>query len=479
MGGDKIKYFAYGGIAVFALTIIYFIISIYTTMVNGESRSQYEFSTFIQQANINSFNSIQSEDDASEFYSRVQNAVDTNSYIIAVVLHVMDSPVFAYPASSNVIKINEKNEPTLVGSSPMLKTYSMSLPNQNGQHVVLHAMSYTLRPQDIYNSAKISFLIILAYTLFLLVVIVYISLTNGTKIQRESTTLKIVPSEEDNETIPVVFREQESSWDDFFPEGESDAEAPHEESISDTNETSLDDGGSTIDDKEVFVKSFVEEYIDDEIDSGHDDYVEETSSISVEDAIANTNPVEYEVASDEEDQDSTIPQSNDPMGLFSDVTGLGWESYLETRLDSELIRSASSEQDLALIFIQIKDLENNIKVKKKVATLLLEYFKYRDFVFEYKNDGFAGIILDISLDQTMILTEQLYGQLESLLLGDGIASKIGIGVSTRSLRILPGSRIITEASEAVSRAFEEDGLPIVAFRVSPEKYRQFVSNSTD
>ena len=169
---------------------------------------------------------------------------------------------------------------------------------------------------------------------------------------------------------------------------------------------------------------------------------------------------------------------SDPTGLFSPATGVGWESYMETRLDSELVRAASSEQDLALVLLRIPGLENNSLMMKRIAAVLLDFFKFRDFVFEYKKDGFAGILLNINLDQAMVLSETMHTQLKELLESENIREKLAIGISTRSLRILPGSRLISEANQALEKAFGETGLPIVAFRVNPDKYRQFVADAT-
>ncbi len=473
MGGEKIKYFSYGGIAVFVLAIIYFVVSVYTTMVNGETRSQYEFSSFVQQSGVQSLSSLQSDSDTESYFKNIEIAVDNNSYVLAATMNISDQAVFAYPLSSNVIQVSATQQPILLAASPMLKTYSMSLPSQNGQQIILNAVTYILRPQDIYNSARVSFLIILAYTLFLIVVIVYDLLSKGSAkavINEEPIEFtsnvnpapENVKNDEESETISVVFRENESAWDEFFSEdNENQNEMQNQEDS--INEDLIDNGEE---ETKTYIDSFVDEYIDDE----QEDILPESNADSINDTGL--------ACEEEKIEDSTVPEVNDPMGLFSDITGVGWESYMETRLDSELIRAASSEQDLALLFIQLQGIEKNISAKKKIATLLLEYFKFRDFVFEYKEDGFSGILLDVNLDQTMVLSEQLYQQLESILLSEGIFAKIGIGISTRSLRILPGSRIITEAEQAVARALEEDGLPIVAFRVSPEKYRQFVSNTT-
>ena len=78
----------------------------------------------------------------------------------------------------------------------------------------------------------------------------------------------------------------------------------------------------------------------------------------------------------------------------------------------------------------------------------------------------------MDLDRAMALSQDLYTDVSGLLINKQMNNKIGIGITTRSLRLITGNRLIEEATQALEKAFEEQGLPIVAFRVSPEKYRQ-------
>ena len=39
---------------------------------------------------------------------------------------------------------------------------------------------------------------------------------------------------------------------------------------------------------------------------------------------------------DEKPMEINVPETENPMGLFSPTTGLGWESYINTRLENEL-----------------------------------------------------------------------------------------------------------------------------------------------
>jgi PleD family two-component response regulator len=107
----------------------------------------------------------------------------------------------------------------------------------------------------------------------------------------------------------------------------------------------------------------------------------------------------------------------------------------------------------------------------------LERFKFRDLVFEYGTNGFAAILQGMNLDRAMALSQDLYTQISALLVNNQMNNKFGIGITTRSLRLITGNRLIDEAQQALNKAFDEEGLPIVAFRVNPEKYRQYLSDN--
>lgn len=185
------------------------------------------------------------------------------------------------------------------------------------------------------------------------------------------------------------------------------------------------------------------------------------------------------------EQGSTQPQEisdqhiDSPYGLFSPVTGFGWEEYLEDRLDSELIRSASSEEDITLMMIRIKDFDTESPNAQEFYDIILSYIQFKDMIFEYGNDGFSCIVHNMTIDVALKFAEEIYEQLSEKLKELGMDNEIGIGISTRSFRLIPAKRIFTEAQEALQRAFMDPDTPIVAFRVDPEKYRQYISDYTE
>ena len=96
-------------------------------------------------------------------------------------------------------------------------------------------------------------------------------------------------------------------------------------------------------------------------------------------------------------------------------------------------------------------------------------------IFEYKNDSFAGIHINMNLENAINYAEQLFINLYAIYEEQNLTSKIGIGISTRSMRLVPGNRLISEAEQAAEKALEEETMPIVAFKVNHEKYREYVS----
>ena len=172
---------------------------------------------------------------------------------------------------------------------------------------------------------------------------------------------------------------------------------------------------------------------------------------------------------------SNAEEPGSPKGLFSPESGFGWESYLKSRLESELVRSASSEQDLALMLLRIQGLDKKSPCYNAICKLLQEIFQFKDLIFEYKNDGFAIIDQNKDVDKAMETAEKLFTEIMSILNKWNSNAKTTIGISTRSLRLMSADRLETEAEQALIHADADADSPIVAFRVNPEKYRKYIA----
>ena len=165
--------------------------------------------------------------------------------------------------------------------------------------------------------------------------------------------------------------------------------------------------------------------------------------------------------------------------FFSPVTGFGWEQNFKLRLDSELVRAASSELDLSLFIIKIMGLKFTDTAASAICEYLLEEFQFRDMIFEFGEDGFAVIKTDMSIEQAENLAGLIHTKLSQLIAGYDSKSALAcyIGISSRSIRMLSAERLIMEAREALNHSIEDKDSPITGFHVDIEKYREFLNNN--
>ena len=98
-------------------------------------------------------------------------------------------------------------------------------------------------------------------------------------------------------------------------------------------------------------------------------------------------------------------------------------------------------------------------------------------IFEFDKNGFAAILQDTNLDEAMKKAEEIFKGTKSILTEYDVLKPISIGITTRTSRLISSERMIEEAQAAVSRAINNNEDPIVAFRVNPEKYREFISDN--
>lgn len=412
----------YGIIAILILvsSVAFFSFSISREARNGAVEAEKSFSWIAREAASVSL----SDGFMTDTFIRNMTEVCRKSRLVsAVVINTPSGSVFAWPDGAQTIQYNSDGTARITGSSFFMKVYSASLDIGDGASgsVVMTAAVYTLHPDAIFAASRNVFLVILA---LLFCTILVIMGSSSVKKASAVKTEKIKP-----EPMDVSFT--------AAPEAEIIvANEPCDVKVDEKSE------------ERAHEKEPVRERIIDETD----ELDEEVSSSPISD---------------------TVP-SGSPEGLFSPVTGTGWEQYLSERLDAELVRAASSEQDLSLIIIRIAGLLHTDLISRKVAEVLLETFRFRDMVFEYGQNGFAGILQNVGLDEAMKTAEALYAGIDSILMDMAFSGQITIGITTRTARLLPASRMIEEATSAARKAEEEPSLPIVAFRANPEKYRNFV-----
>jgi GGDEF domain-containing protein len=167
----------------------------------------------------------------------------------------------------------------------------------------------------------------------------------------------------------------------------------------------------------------------------------------------------------------------DGMSFLSPVTGFTWETFLETRLEAELQRATETEQDLALFIILLPNLEHNSESAVEIFRHIANQFRYTDYIFEYKHDGVAAIVQNSTMEDSLNQAERLFVKLNTVTTSDASIPQFGIGISNRTYRIISARRLIGEAEEAAQRAINNPETPVVALKIDPIKYREYLSGT--
>jgi GGDEF domain-containing protein len=172
------------------------------------------------------------------------------------------------------------------------------------------------------------------------------------------------------------------------------------------------------------------------------------------------------------------PDPAAPQGLYSERSGLGWEAYLEERLDAELARSSTLEQDCSLVLLTMKDSDKATDSFRILARTIESFFAFRDLSFEYGPDGFAVALPGIGLPQALRMAEEFVKKITFALGGQRDPLDylpLFIGISSRSGRLLRARLLIDEARQALAKAQAERDSRIVGFKADPDRYRDFLA----
>lgn len=278
---------------------------------------------------------------------------------------------------------------------------------------------YTFNTANILSSLEKSFFIILIATLLTIILLI--------------VSYKKFSKQSDQNAVEII---------------EEDAESLEEESENDDEKDLVDD---FYENEEMTVCEQVEE--ETEYLNNEEQKIEKVSLPSEEEK-----PVQMEVNSN----------------IFSPTTGFCFEAYLHSRLENELNRAIASELDLALFVIKISKLDKKSEKTQKICKYLTEQFQFNDLLFEYKDDCFVAIKNKTSLDAALVQAENIHTEISNILNDE--KQKCYIGISTRTVRMIAGERLLTEATEALRHAEEDEKNPIIAFRANAEKYMKMMQN---
>ena len=354
------------------------------------------------------------------------------------------------------IKINGKNlilyplqDSTAPSQSKLIKEYSYST-KVGENNLFITASLYRIKPASIVYYSKCAFIIILIITLCTILLIVYLTVSEKDLIDEDISTEE--EDEEDEEDEEEIQEEEKN---------EAEPEIKIENNGTEKEECNFVEIPEEIIE---FSKEAAEIVSEEENNTEKEINIEEENKETAEPE----KPVELPVT-------DIIPSeivSENPQGLFSPESGFGWESYLNTRLDNELVRASSSEMDLSLFLIKLDGMERKGELFEKISEVLINAFQFKDMIFEYKEDCLAAIKTNTTIDEAIPLADQIHSEISKVLKDTDI--KCLIGLTSKTIRMINSERLIKEADAALEHSISDAASPITAFRANAEKYMKFV-----
>ena len=300
---------------------------------------------------------------------------------------------------------------------------------------------YIFSTEKILSSLEKSFFIILFATILTFIILFFSYKSYNTK----KVDSKISNENDEIEEDEEIIEQEQIEEDDYIEIDNSEIEIINESTSAEESEIEI-------------AEETLENNQNIEDDEEEEICAEETNKVEVVLPSEEIKPI----------------QSDSSVHIFSPKTGFCFESYLESRLDNELNRAIASEFDLSLFVFRIPSiqLDYNNETLQKVCKYLTTEFQFKDLLFEYDEDCLIGIKNNMNLDTALTFADKLYSDITEIIKENDL--KCYIGISTRTVRIITGKRLLTEATEALKHALEDENNPIIAFRANAEKYRKMM-----
>ena len=233
MNSTKIKNYVIAITVIFCIAILYFIGGLLFEVSENNKGSEAYFENLTSKIeNIASNNELLS----SNYIRQLNNLFSETEKLSAITLKKDDMVFFAWPANSQFLKIDEKDNPYISTSSPVIKIFNQNLSGQNFGTIKITAAISSLLPKQIYKIGVRAFLVILAGTLIAFIVLIYISVFSTKK---ESVSNFKEDTNDTFDTEEKTVSDNSKIEDDAFDylSVENETEPEETEASEETNET--------------------------------------------------------------------------------------------------------------------------------------------------------------------------------------------------------------------------------------------------
>ncbi len=422
MKHNGINFFSIFILLVFAGAIFYFFNTIHTDYKKGISRSEKIFKE------ISTLAENSPEQINAEMFSG-QNGILSAKY------SKNNKTLVAFP--------DEQTSSQVINSKLVKVFYKTIVSNEDTYELKIAV--YILRPNTIYSAARNSFITILVATLVTIGMLIFV-------------TVKTKKTANDDEAEPG--NNKQNSEEEFSIE--------NIEEISDQNPTEKEENEIpeiTTEPEPAEKTENIEENenFQEEIEIPQEEQISETET--------KTENSEQNEKAENTDDSEEIPSDafyNEHKVMQNAQNSAENQYSLKERINFELTKAASNEQDFSVLLLEIKDSAHFADIEK---FLIDNYGK--ENVFNYKENTFALLKENTNIDEAEDKAALIENNIRTIFEEPNLT----IGISSRSIRNITADRLLAEAEEALNHANSEPDSKIVGFHVDIEKYRELMENS--
>ncbi|WP_319562246.1 hypothetical protein [Marispirochaeta sp.] len=170
------------------------------------------------------------------------------------------------------------------------------------------------------------------------------------------------------------------------------------------------------------------------------------------------------------DQNAPVPAAAPADTAPGHGSELMPKEQLAMRLESELKRAASFDQDLTVAIIAFEGLDP-ARGLDSVSSDIRQFFVFRDLCYGYGPAQVCLLLPNTELDDGIRTVRDFRKQIEKK---KPDISAYG-GLSSRGGRLLDPELLLTEAGSALKKSRRDDERAIFGFRADPEKYRALLA----
>ena len=410
--------------SVFLMALIYLFAGIASDRKNGSDRADDIFQTLLENT-VNSVTVYGEPDSYSFKESFIKSAGNFKNYK-NLTLFINGEKVYSYPPQNKANSVSNADS----------RRYKQDIVSGSGKFITIQADIYTVRPGSIYLHSRIAFIIIFIGTVASILILF---LVKAGETDEEDEEIVI--------TSPFSELKEENPVDEDHVSNNSSYEVKNNNDFS----ISFEDETPEAETQKEKVQNTVSEPSQEAvIENSHNDTV-------AEETVSEMAPVP-EVPAEAENSLPYLPKSQ-----------------LNAALEEELVLAASSEQDFSVFVIKVENIPNEDDSGNALSLCIKETASSNGTVFQFENDSYVLLLKNTSLDESLTVSETLYEKLNALLKTQNLTVPVTIGISARTGRLISAERLFTEAFEARKHADNES--PVIAFRVNPEKYRDFILNN--